>query len=129
MKRLAFFLLLTLLPAATHAHEIKVGSLVIVHPMVNEAEKGQALSSGSMEIRNEGDTPDQLLSIKSEFADEVTIERPVPVTVPAKGRAAVLLQFKNIKRKLSEDEAYAGELVFEKAGTIKVDLMVHAHSH
>jgi copper(I)-binding protein len=122
-------LLLPLLSAATQAHEIKVGSLVIVHPMVNEAEKEQALSGGLMEIRNEGDTPDQLLSIKSEFANEVTIEGPVPVTVPAKERASVLLQFKNITRKLSEDEAYAGELVFEKPGTIKVDLMVHSHSH
>jgi len=97
--------------------------------MVNEAEKGQAESRGSKEIRNEGSAPDHLLSIRSEFADEVTIDGSPPVAVPAKGRASVLLQFKNIKRKLSEDEAYAGELVFEKAGTIKVDLMVHAHSH
>jgi copper(I)-binding protein len=38
------------------------------------------------------------------------------------------MRFKNIKRKLSEDEAYAGELMFEKAGTVKVDLMVHTHA-
>jgi copper(I)-binding protein len=129
MNRLAFALLLTLLSAPTQAHEIKVGNLVIVHPMVNEAEKGQAEAQGSMEIRNEGSAPDHLLSIKSEFADEVTIDGSPPIAVPAKGRASVLLQFKHIKRKLSEDEAYAGDLIFEKAGTIKVDLMVHAHSH
>lgn len=64
MKRLAFVLLLTLLPAATQTHEIKVGNLVIVHPMVNEAEKGQAEARGSMEIRNEGPSADRLLSIK-----------------------------------------------------------------
>jgi copper(I)-binding protein len=81
-----------------------------------------------MEIRNEGNSHDRLLSIKSEFADAVTIEGSAPVTVPAKGRAPVLMRFKNIKRKLSEDEAYAGELMFEKAGTVKVDLMVHTHA-
>jgi hypothetical protein len=48
--------------------------------------------------------------------------------VLAKSRASVLVRFKNIKRKLSEDEAYAGELVLEKAGIVKVDLMVHTHA-
>jgi hypothetical protein len=78
-----------------------VGNLVIVHPMVDEAEKGQALLGGSMEIRNEGNTPDQLLSVESEFADEVVIDGSVPVAIPPRGRAAVLMQFRNIKSKLS----------------------------
>jgi periplasmic copper chaperone A len=128
LKVVLLALMVALAPSPASTHEITSGDLVIVHPMVDEAEKGQAESRGSMEIRNEGNSPDRLLSIKSEFADAVTIEGSAPVTVPAKGRAPVLMRFKNIKRKLSEDEAYAGELMFEKAGTVKVDLMVHTHA-
>ena len=128
LKVVLLALMVALAPSPANTHEITSGRLVIVHPMVDEAEKGQAESRGSMEIRNEGNSHDRLLSIKSEFADAVTIEGSAPVTVPAKGRAPVLMRFKNIKRKLSEDEAYAGELMFEKAGTVKVDLMVHTHA-
>jgi hypothetical protein len=46
-----------------------------------------------------------------------------------KGQAAVVLLFKNINTKLSEDEAYAGELTFESAGKVKIDLVVHSHKH
>jgi periplasmic copper chaperone A len=124
---ICFAFAVAVVSASALAHEVKIGSLVIVHPMVDEAEKGQAVAHGSMEIRNEGDVADQLLTISSEFADEVTIEGPTPVVVPAKGRAPVLMQFKKIKRKLSEYEVYDGVLMFEKAGKVDVDLMVHTH--
>jgi copper(I)-binding protein len=75
MKRLLVRLLLVLfLPLVATAHEIKVGDLVIVHPTVDEAEKGQAAARGSMEIRNEGKTPDKLLSVSAEFAEQARIE-------------------------------------------------------
>jgi hypothetical protein len=48
---------------------------------------------------------------------------PLPVTVPANGRVVIPILFQNIKRKLSELEAYDGEVKFEKAGAIKIDLM------
>src|SRR5687767_6298204 len=97
------------------AHEIKAGDLVIVHPMVDKATKGQEQSGGSVEIRNQGNGLDRLLSIRSEFAEQAEIDGPVPVIIPAKRHAAVLLLFKKIKTKLSEYEVYAGELTFEKA--------------
>jgi hypothetical protein len=53
------------LPSAVHAHEIKAGLLVIVHPTVDEAENGQALARGSTEIRNKGKIADELLSRQS----------------------------------------------------------------
>lgn len=111
------------------AHEIKAGDLVIVHPMVDEAAKGQELSGGSIEIRNQGNGLDRLLSITSEFAEQTEFEGAAPVTISAKGHAAVLLLFKKIKTKLSEDEVYAGELTFEKAGKVKIDFIVHSHKH
>jgi len=128
-KPLAAALLLVLIDSPVQAHEIKIGNLVIVHPMVDEANDGQALVEGSMEIRNEGDAPERLLSISSEFAAQTEIDGGATVEIPPKGRAAVLMLFKNIKQKLSEDEAYAGELSFEKAGKVKIDLMVHTHKH
>ena len=130
MHRLTLALLACLTVAApAAAHEIKAGNLVIVHPMVDEAEDGQALSRGSMEIRNEGTTAEKLLSVSSEFAAKSEIEGTSPVTIAPGGRAAVLMLFRDIHNKLSEDEAYAGELTFEKAGKVKIDLMVHTHKH
>jgi copper(I)-binding protein len=129
MKLLALTLLFTL-SSTIQAHEIKVGDLVIVHPMVDTAEKGQVTARGSVKIRNEGKTPDQLLSISAEFADKATIEAPVPVPLPANGQAvSVSITFENIKQKLFEDAAYAGEMIFEKTGSIHVDVMVHSHAH
>jgi copper(I)-binding protein len=129
VKPLLYATILVLVAAAVQAHEIKIGNLVIVHPMVDEADKGQAGALGSVEIRNEGTATDKLLSISSEFADKVTVEAPLPVIVPANGRVSVPLVFHNIKRKLSAYEAYAGQLVLEKAGGIQIDLMVHSQPH
>lgn len=121
-------LLLLSYPGLSHANEIKFGNLVIVRPIVTEAEKGQAFAQGWVKIRNEGKAADQLLSITAEFADKVTIGAPVPVLVPAGGHSvSVPLTFENIKHQLSQNEVYDSELVFAEAGTIKVDLMVHTH--
>lgn len=128
MKLLAFALLLILLPAMLQAHEIKVGDLVIVHPTVDEADKGQAAAKGSMEIRNEGSSPDKLLSMNAEFASEVSFEVPAPIVIPPNGRALIPLVFHNIKRKLSEDEAYSGELILE-LHRFQIDILVHRHAH
>jgi periplasmic copper chaperone A len=116
-------------PAQAQAHEIKAGDLVIVHPMADEATDGQAMSGGSVEIRNEGNKAEKLLSVSCEFAEKTDIKGNVPVIIPAAGHAAVSLLFKNIKTKLSQDEAYAGELTFERTGKVKIDLMVHTHKH
>ena len=123
--------LLACLTAAAPAsgHELKFGDLVIVHPMVDEAEDGQAVARGTLEIRNEGTEPEKLIAISSEFAAKSEIEGTSPVTIAPGSRAAVLMLFRDIHNKLSEDEAYAGELTFEKAGKIKIDLMVHTHKH
>jgi copper(I)-binding protein len=129
MRTFSLLLLMIVLPSAAYAHEIKAGSLVIIHPTVDEAEKGQALARGSMEIRNEGKVADELLSIQAEFADEVTIETPGKVSLPANGRVLVPIAFHIISRKLSEDEAYSGELAFAKAGVVKIDFLVHPHAH
>jgi periplasmic copper chaperone A len=116
------------LSAAAHAHEIKVGNLVIVHPTVDEAQKGQATAQGSMEIRNQGKTPDKLLSISAEFAETARIES-TETAVPPGERILVPVVFENIKRQLSEPEVYDAKLIFEKAGTIEIEIMVHPHGH
>ena len=109
-----------------HAHQIRAGDLVIVHPMVKEAVEGQVSAQWSVEICNEGDSPDQLLSVSSEFARQVKVD---PTTIPAKGRAKVVIVFQHIGNKLSEDEAYSGELTFKRLGKVRVDVMVHSRTH
>lgn len=129
MKRLLMTLLVTwFLPVAVTAQEIKVGTLVIVHPMVDEAAKGQAFAWGSVKIKNEGKSPDELMAMSVEFAETALIN--TPVIVPATGQAiTVPITFEKIKRQLSKDKAYAGELVFKRAGKIKIDLFVHHQAH
>jgi hypothetical protein len=114
------------LPVAATAYEITVGTLVIVHPMVDEAAKGHMLKAQSK--LNEGKSPDQLMGMSAEFAETALIN--TPVLVPATGQAvSIPITFETIKRQLSEGEAYAGELVFRKAGMIKIDLFVHRQAH
>jgi copper(I)-binding protein len=128
MRHLYLALVLVLLSAAAHAHEIKFGTLEIVHPTVDDAEKGQAFVQGSMEIRNHGDRADKLLSIRAEFAERVRFEITDSVVTPG-GRILVPIVFENIRRQLSNLEVYDGELVFEKAGKVKIEFMVHPHAH
>lgn len=119
-----------LAPSTIHAHEIKVGDLVIVHPMADAAEKGQASVKGSVQIRNEGSTTDRLLAIRAAFAETAALAAAVPVAIPATGRAvSVAIVFTNLRQGLYEDAAYAGQLVFDRAGTVEVDFMVHSGSH
>ena len=129
MKILWLLIPLILLPNLVHSHEIKSGSLVIIHPHVDEADKGQAAAPGSMEIRNEGTSADRLLSVTAEFAGEAIIEAAGGVMIAPHERVLVPIVFHGIKRKLSEDETYDGELVFAKAGAVKIDFMVHPHAH
>jgi hypothetical protein len=106
------------------AHDIRSGDLVIVHPTVSEAVKNQASAQGSMEICNDGDSPDQLLTVNSEFAAQVKIF-PTIVTIPARGRAKVAVLFQHIKNRLSEDEVYSGDLTFNNAA---LDV-IHLHAN
>jgi copper(I)-binding protein len=128
LKALFLFVLLILAPGAAHAHEIRYGELEIVHPTVDEAYKGQAVAQGSMEIRNQGKAVDKLLSINAEFAERGRIEISDTTVAPG-GRILVPIAFENINRKLSELEVYDGELIFENAGTIEIEFMVHPHPH
>jgi copper(I)-binding protein len=128
MKALLFAGLLALWTTAATGHEIKFGDLEIVHPTVDEAKKGQVEAKGSMEIRNNGEAPDRLIAINAEFAEAARIESPDP-TIPPNARILVPISFENIKRKLSEFEVYDGELIFAKAGRIKIEFMVHPHGH
>jgi copper(I)-binding protein len=123
---IAFWLLCSTVAAA---HEIRTGELVIVHPMVEPAGLGQPRAEGKLRIMNEGSTSDRLLSISTEFAEKSTSSSTEPVDIPAGGQVTVQVVFEIIKNKLSEDEVYTGELDFEKAGAIKVELMVHTRSH
>jgi copper(I)-binding protein len=129
MKALMLALLLAFACPA-NAHEIKVGDLRYCTSHGRWGWKGQVSAKGSVKIRNDGKTSDQLLSINAEFAEKTVIDAPVPVPIPANGQAiSIPIIYEVIKRKLSEDEAYAGEFVFENAGTVQMDLMVHTHAH
>jgi copper(I)-binding protein len=113
--------------AAINAEEIEAQNLVILHPMVDEAEKGQISAQGSIEIRNYSAAADKLFLIVAEFA-----ERAEPassqITILPRTRTVIPIVFRMLYRKLSASETYYGLLFFERAGKIKIEFTVHSNS-
>lgn len=127
---------------AAAAHEYKFGELEVVHPWVHAPLKGSKIVDGFMKIINHGTTPDRLLSVSVEFAagsqihdmkmegnvmkmaelkDGIVI--PAGATVELKPQSLHVM-FMDLKEDLIPDEMVNGELVFEKAGKLKVEFMV-----
>ncbi|MES1151380.1 MAG: copper chaperone PCu(A)C [Dongia sp.] len=130
------------LNSAALAHEYKIGSLEIVHPWARAQLKGSDVADGFMKIINHGSTPDRLISITVDFAktaqihdmkmDGTTMQMvelkdglviPAGATVQLKPKAMHVM-FLGVKDELMPDELVPGELVFEKAGRLKVEFMI-----
>lgn len=130
------------LNSAALAHEYKIGSLEIVHPWARAQLKGSDVADGFMKIINHGSTPDRLISITVDFAktaqihdmkmDGTTMQMvelkdglviPAGATVQLKPKAMHVM-FLGVTDELMPDELVPGELVFEKAGRLKVEFMI-----
>lgn len=123
--------------AASHAHEIKIGKLVIHHPWMRQSPDRVDAMSGFMKITNNGKEDDRLLRATIGITKSVQIgdmrmeEIPEGIVIPA-GRSVELkpgslqVMFIDIKARPDEGEEIDGTLVFEKAGTVKVDYEVMA---
>jgi hypothetical protein len=136
--------------AGAVAHEYKAGDLEIVHPWARATLKGSTVADGFMKIVNHGSTPDRLLSVSVEFAkagqihdmkmegdvmkmQELTggLEIPAGGTVELKPKSLHLM-FVGVTGELMPDTVVDGELIFEKAGKVKIEFMIEpagsAHS-
>lgn len=130
--------------APVAAHEFKSGTIEVEHPWSRATPPGAKVAAGYLSIENAGDAPDRLVSATAEIAakteihemtvtDGVMTMRPLPdgVALPSKGEARLApgglhLMFMGLKRQLSQGESFAGTLIFEKAGEVKVQFAVQS---
>jgi len=139
---LLFFALFIFDVSAAQAHEYKIGNLEIVHPWARAQLKGSDVADGFVKIINHGSTPDRLVSVKVEFAKTAQVhdmkmegttmqmmelkdglEIPAGATVELKPNGRHIM-FLGMQEELAPDELIPGELMFEKAGTLKVEFMI-----
>jgi hypothetical protein len=127
------------------AHEVKLGSLSLEHPWSRATPNGAQVAAGYIEIINNGDTADRLISANDDFAgmtglhqmsmdsngvmkmEEVKggIAIPAHQTVKLEPHAFHIM-FMDLKHPLKQGEKVPVELVFEKAGKVTVDFVVGA---
>jgi hypothetical protein len=147
MHRRSFLVLTaaaTLLPHAAAAHEFQVGDLLIEHPWTRATPKAADVAAGFMKITNRGGEPDRLIGVTSPISDVGQIhtmvmendvmkmqelkdglEIPAGATVELKPKSFHVM-FMGLRQELKEGEVIEAELTFEKAGKVKVELMVES---
>ena len=148
---------LSLSPA--HAHDFKLGDLVIDHPYATPSLAGTRNGSVYFKgLHNRGGQADRLIAAKSAVAERVELHqmqmdgtimrmREVPaIELPARtevnlrhgGAGTHHLMLQGLKQPLKDGDRFDLELVFEKAGTRKVNVWVqtprsgnatHTHPH
>jgi len=128
-----------------HAHDFKLGDLVIDHPYATPSLAGTRNGNVYFKgLRNRGGQADRLIAAKSAVAERVELHqmqmdgtimrmREVPaIELPARtevklrhgGAGTHHLMLVNLKQALKEGERFDLELVFEKAGTRTVNVWV-----
>ena len=124
-----------LAPSTASAHSHKKKGLEIIHPWTRAmTDKSQTTVLVSMTIKNAGPS-DRLLRASTPLADAVEIRQPgtdkalAPVAIGS-GKPVELmrdgphLELTGFKRRLDAYESFAMTLVFEKAGSVVIEVMV-----
>jgi copper(I)-binding protein len=142
---------------AAHAHDFRQGDVVMDHPYATPTLAGTTTGAVYFKsIRNKGKTPDRLLSARTAVAARVEIHqmqmdgqvmrmRQVPaLELPAQtevslrhgGAGTHHLMLLDMAKPLKDGDRFDLELVFEKAGTRRVNVWVQtpqagapAHQH
>ena len=130
---------------ATHgapAHEFKLGDLEIKHPWSRATLPGAKVATGYLVVKNNGATPDRLVSVTAEISGKAEIHemkvtdgvmsmRPLKDGIEIPGNGEVKLEpksfhimFMDLKGPAVEGVKFPGTLTFEKAGTVAVEFAV-----
>lgn len=138
----AFFSLALSFTQTASAHEFKLGDLDIGHPWSRATLPGAKVAAGYLTVKNNGSTPDRLISVTAEISGkgeihEMTVKdgvmnmRPVAggLEIPAGGEVKLEpgsyhIMFMELKAPAVEGERFPGTLTFEKAGTVEVEFAV-----
>jgi copper(I)-binding protein len=128
------------------AHQIKAGSLIIVHPWCRQLPLKPDTAAGFMKIINTGADDDRLVKVTADVAANVAIvnmvadgnvfkmdEMPDGLLLPAGQTVALAaksyhLMFTGLKSPLTPDTEFSASLYFEKAGRVTVDFEVNETS-
>lgn len=129
-------MLTCLATSAARAHEIKFGSLVVVHPWSRQVHAGEI--DGYMKIANHGTEDDRLVAVTADISSKVILcdmkeGTMVPladgIPIPA-GKTVVLnsksyhIMFLDYESEPVAGAEFGGTLTFAKAGTLPVDFEV-----
>lgn len=126
-----------------HAHGYKRKTLEIVHPWTSEKPEAIATEAAvGMTIRNAGRQAERLIAARSSVAERVEIRRPEAghvqasakrsppgIAIPSRGDvhlkpSAAHLRLIGLKKPLVAYDTLPVTLVFERAGTIEIDVLV-----
>ena len=135
---------LLLFPVLASAHDYTLGTLEIGHPWTRATPPTAKAGGGFLTITNTGSTPDRLIAARSTASDKVEIhemkmdgnvmrmrelekglEIPPGATVMLKP-GGYHIMFMELKSPLAKDAKVPVTLVFEKAGSIDVEMKVEA---
>jgi copper(I)-binding protein len=141
---LTIFAALALFALAAHAHDYKLGTLGIETPWARATPAGAQSGGGFMKLVNRGTAADRLISARSAAADKVEIhemkmdgnimrmrelekglELPAGATVELKP-GGYHIMFMGLKAPFARGASIPITLVFEKAGSIDVEMKVEA---
>ncbi len=130
--------------APARAHDYKLGALEIVHPWTRATPPTAKAGGGFLTITNKGTTADRLIAARSTASDKVEIhemkmdgnvmrmrelekglEIPPGATVMLKP-GGYHIMFMELRAPLAKDAKVPVTLVFEKAGSIDVEMKVEA---
>jgi copper(I)-binding protein len=133
-----------LVVTAASAQDYKLGSLEISQPWTRATPSTAKAGGGFLTITNKGTTPDRLVAVRSAVSDKAEIhemkmegnvmrmrelakglEIPPGATVELKP-GGYHIMFMELKAPMAKDAKVPVTLVFEKAGSIDVDLQVQA---
>ena len=124
------------------AHDYKVGKIEVEDLWVRASAPNQANGAGYLEIENDANTADRLVSVSSDAAERVelhTIQKeegvarmrhlPDGVEVPADGEVKLApgghhVMFMKLKQPFTEGSEVPAVLKFEKAGEVAVKFKV-----
>ncbi|TAJ82328.1 copper chaperone PCu(A)C [Reyranella sp.] len=126
------------------AHDYKVGSLEIGNPWTRATPPSAQSGGGFLTITNKGTAPDRLVAVRSTASNKAEIhemrmdgnvmrmrelekglEIPPGATVELKP-GSYHLMFMELKAPFAKDAKIPATLVFEKAGSVDVELSVAA---
>lgn len=151
MKKQIFAALALALASAGGAHEYKVGSLHIDHPVIRVASPASKTGAGFMTISNRGKQADRLLSVTTDASNRADLHGTVQqgnvmqmraqaggVAIPAGGTVAFApgglhVMFIGLKAAMPQGRLIKARLQFERAGTVdvmfKAEAAGQAHQH